>query len=101
MAGVVRTKKDLEAQLEALQQLAPICDAQGLGLIEAYARTQLTACVEEVYKETATDPAAHLASCQFYRGQGDTWRWISEMRTRVALEIVGVRQQLAALRKEA
>ncbi len=95
-----KDKKYLEAKLGALQSLVPICEAPGFEVVESYARKQMNASVEEVYKESEVDPARHLASCSYYRGQGDTWMWISEMRTKVALGIADVRRQLNALRKE-
>ena len=95
-----KDKKYLDAELAALLTLAPVCEAPGFKVIEVYARKQFEASVEEVFNEKSIDPAQHMASCAFYRGQGETWRVLSEMRTVVASRIAGVRQQLDALRKE-
>ena len=96
-----KDRKYLEAELEALLTLAPVCEAPGFKAVEEYARRQFEASVAEAYNESAVDPAQYLASCMYYRGQGDTWMVLSEMRTGVASRIAGVRQQLDALGKEA
>ena len=92
--------EDLKAQLAHLQALVPVCELPGWELVERYAKTQLAACKEQMYGVSDPDAARYMAKCQFYRGQGDTWLWLMEMRSRVAMEIADIRQRLAALEKE-
>jgi len=94
-------KVALEKKLKSLEPLVAIAELPGMKVLEEYAKTQREACKEALYNERDPDPAVYMASCSYHRGQGDTWMWIANMRSIVASEIAGVRQQLAALRKEA
>ena len=67
----------------------------GFDALEAYAEIQFQAAKDALYDEIDSDPTVRMAKCEFHRGQAETWRWISEMRTIVRGDIARVRQALA------
>ena len=94
-------KAQLQAQLTLLETLVPVCEERGMEVLEKYATVQAEACKQAVYEERGSDPAVYMASCSYYRGQGDVWLALSRMRSMVSSGIADVRQQLDALGKEA